>query len=129
MQERGVLLWQKSDWATACAVFPQFLGSPVECGMLAKNGKTHEKYERVLWQFEVAYRIGLFGFAFKGCKNVWTDMGSFSRLLKLRKAVLMQGVHSNGRNKFMRKIEALKLSSMPGKQQPLLTFTAYPTVV
>lgn len=54
--------------------------------MLAKNGKAYQKYERVLRQFEVAYRTDLFGFAFKGCKRVWTDMGPFLRLLKLRKA-------------------------------------------
>lgn len=70
----------------------------------------------------MAYRTGLFGFAFKGCNRVWTDTGPFSRLLKLRKAVLMQVVHSNGGKKFMRKIEVLKVGKVPGKQQPLLTF-------
>lgn len=57
------------------------------------------------------------------------DTGSSSGLLKLRKAVLMQVVHSSRGNKFVRKIEVLKLSSVPGKQQPLLTFTACSAVV
>lgn len=35
----------------------------------------------------------------------------------------MQVVHSNGAKKFMRKIEVLKVGNVPGKQQPLLTFT------
>lgn len=127
---KRVLPWQKPDWVTTHAVFPQFLASPVEWGMLAKTGRTYQKYERVLWQFEVAYRIGLlFGFAFKGCRRVCTDMGSFSRILKLRKALLMQVVHSNGGKKFMRETEVHILSRIPGKQQPLVTFTAYSTVV
>lgn len=56
-------------------------------------------------------------------RGLFQDFSSWGRLYLCKWYIQM------GDKKFMRKIEVLKLNSVPGKQQPLLTFTVNLTVV